>query len=359
LKWTGGKSINLLSRIDDITGSVLAEEARAMYFRIANAIVKVDRQVTTQELEAIAVLKESLYPSEEPATLTSREVDEEPSGQPDVIAIIEIRDLDELMQDLESLVGLETVKKDVQELVIFLRDQRSRKSEGLPTLPIPRHLVFFGNPGTGKTTVASLIAAIYASLGIVSRGHLVKADRSRLVAGNLGHTAPKVRQVTESALGGVLFIDDACSLKGAGQDYGQEAIETLLDLIDDYWEDLIVILAGCPEELTSFVGADQDLRSLFIKYFYFEDYSPIELLNIFCLFCKKVGYRLSSKAYQKLSRGFEILYGTRGEDFENASLARYIFEEVINNQANRIISLSDVSEEQLSAIYAADIPEPV
>jgi len=355
MQWTGGKVIDLLSTIDDTTGSILTEEAKAMYFRIANAVVKADGKVTRNELEAIAELKESLYPARKPTDITGFEVGDSSSSQSGLLAKGTTRDLNMLMRDLESLIGLESVKHDVRKLVDLLTDQQKRRSHAQPTLPIPLSLVFFGNPGTGKLTVARTVVEIYGSLGFVSRGHLVESDQAHMVAGSVGHTAPKVRQVIESALGGALYIDEAYSLVRLKQDYEQEAVDTLLKLMDYYGEDLIVIMAGNRDKMTSFIGSDPGLRSRFNDYFYFNDYSPKELLDIFSFFCKKAGYILSKQATVRLRQVFETLSKTGVEDYGNADLAKTIFEKAINNQANRIISLSDVSEEQLSAIYSIDI----
>lgn len=255
------------------------------------------------------------------------------------------------------MVGLDRVKDDVKQLVNFLKVQQILQSKGLEAQPISRHLVFYGNPGTGKTTVARLLAQVYHSLEIISRGHLVETDRSGLVAGYVGQTALKVRELVESALGGILFIDEAYSLNaGNGQDYGHEAIETLLKLMEDNRDDLIVVVAGYTDKMSSFLSSNPGLRSRFNKYFYFEDYSPAQLVDIFELFCQKAGYKLHQPTKDDLLKVFSVLYETRDETFGNARQARNLFEMTISNQANRIVALTDITEETLSTIEEVDIP---
>ncbi len=265
---------------------------------------------------------------------------------------------DELITELNSLVGLNSVKTDIDQLVNFLKIQQLRHAKGMKIEPISRHLVFYGNPGTGKTTVARLISKIYQSLGIISKGHLIEIDRAGLVAGYVGQTAIKVNEVVNKSLGGVLFIDEAYTLSSGGdKDYGQEAIDSLLKLMEDHRDDLIVIVAGYSEKMDNFLSSNPGLRSRFNKFLNFEDYNPDELTQIFELFCDKSHYTISPETRKCLLSIFTDMYATRDHTFGNGRLVRNIFEMTINNQANRIVSMVDINEEDLINILDIDLPK--
>ncbi len=264
--------------------------------------------------------------------------------------------LDEIIQELENLIGLSGVKSDVAQLVNFIKVQQMRAKQGLQSAPISRHLVFYGNPGTGKTTVARLIGKVYKSLGILSKGHFVEAARSSLVAGYLGQTAIKVKEVVNSAFGGVLFIDEAYSLSQGAQDsYGTEAIDTLLKLMEDHRNELIVIVAGYTDRMNEFINANPGLRSRFNKYFFFDDYNPKELMDIFQFFCHNAGFYTSPDADQCLTDLLLNLYENRKSNFGNARDVRNIFEQTLAKQANRLV-LGSLDHSDLSQIAAEDIP---
>ena len=267
--------------------------------------------------------------------------------------------LEELLAELDGLCGLEKVKADVKSLINLVKVRRLREEAGLPVPPMSLHLVFLGNPGTGKTTVARLLAKIYHAMGVLSRGQLVEVDRSGLVAGFVGQTAIKTGEVVQKAIGGVLFIDEAYALASQdnANDFGHEAVEVLLKGMEDHRDDLIVIVAGYTGPMERFIHSNPGLESRFNKYFHFDDYDAGELLAIFRSLCKKNGYALSPEGEAWAEGALRELYENRDENFGNARDVRNLFERAVARQADRVARLESPTREQLMELRAEDLRE--
>ena len=263
------------------------------------------------------------------------------------------------MAQLDDLVGLETVKKEVKSLMNLIKVRKLREAAGLPNAAMSLHMVFLGNPGTGKTTVARLMAGLYAAIGALSKGQLVEVDRSGLVAGYVGQTALKTQEVIQSAMGGVLFIDEAYSLASGGEnDFGREAIETILKAMEDHRDDLVVIVAGYSGPMEKFIASNPGLQSRFNKYMFFPDYNGEELMAMFRSRCKKNGYTLTEEADAFALELFCDMFENRDENFGNGRDVRNRFEDVISRQANRLAEMDAPSKEELMTIIKADLLTP-
>ena len=263
--------------------------------------------------------------------------------------------IEELKKELNEYIGLDTVKKEVESLINLVTVQKMRKENGLPVNDLSLHMVFSGNPGTGKTMVARLMARIYKSLGILSKGHLVEVDRSGLVAGYVGQTAIKTGEAIQKAMGGVLFIDEAYALTNrGGSDYGQEAVDTLLKAMEDHRDDLIVIVAGYTELMEEFVHSNPGLESRFNRFLNFPDYTVQEMMDIFDMRCRKSGYELAEDA-RGLLRSLLALLSLDVKGFGNARGVRNLFERTVAAQANRLAALPDVTREMLMTLTADDL----
>jgi len=268
-------------------------------------------------------------------------------------------DFDELMEQLEDLVGLEEVKKDIKNLMNLVKVRKLRQENDLPVPPMSLHMVFMGNPGTGKTTVARLVSGLYAAIGVLSKGQLVEVDRSGLVAGYVGQTALKTQEVIKSALGGVLFIDEAYSLSSGGEnDFGREAIETILKAMEDHRDDLIVIVAGYTGPMENFLTSNPGLESRFNKYFFFPDYNGEQLMAIFRKQCEKNSYTLTEETEKAAVAMFTQLYEERSENFGNGRDVRNCFEDMIVRHANRVAAMDSPTKEDLMTVLPEDLQEP-
>lgn len=257
---------------------------------------------------------------------------------------------------LASLIGLESVKSEVRTLANFVVIQNERAERGLKTSDVSYHCVFTGNPGTGKTTVARILAGIYKDLGILKKGHLVETDRSGLVAEYVGQTAVKTNQIIDSALDGVLFIDEAYSLiSESGVDFGKEAVATLLKRMEDDRERLVVILAGYTNEMAAFINSNPGLQSRFTRYIEFQDYRADELLQIYQKNLKDYDYQINDDAFEKLRHIVEHAVANKDRNFGNARYVRNLFERTLQNQANRLSTVPKLTKDLLRTITIDDL----
>ncbi len=268
--------------------------------------------------------------------------------------------IEEVMEKINALVGMNKIKEEIATFVNLIKVQKARQERNLPLTPLSLHCVFYGPPGTGKTTIARLLGKVYRAIGMLKKGQLIETDRAGLVAGYVGQTAIKVDEVVQKALDGVLFIDEAYSLapdRPGGQDFGQEVIDTVLKRMEDHRDRLVVIVAGYTDEMKRFIESNPGLKSRFSRYFYFDHYTPDEMIAIFDIFCKNAAYTVDDDARASMKALLEHFYALRDRSFGNGRLVRNLFEKIVERQANRIASITPLTEELLCTIREADIPE--
>jgi Holliday junction resolvasome RuvABC ATP-dependent DNA helicase subunit len=341
---------SLLNQLDEERGSNFLSKTVNAIYRFAQVIVKADNNVTMQEMEALSVIWQMLHSYEKPRNYPE---------QISVSAVTPTKDgLDHVLDELNQLIGMENIKNEVRTLTNFLKVQKVRSQRGLAKTPVSLHSVFCGPPGTGKTTVARLMGKIFKELGFLEQGHLVETDRAGMVADHIGGTSKKVDELVDSALNGVLFINEAYALTSAGgtRDFGQEAIDVLLKRMEDYRQKLVVIVAGYSDEMAGFIESNPGLKSRFNRYFNFNHYTPDELVAIFNKLCKDSHFKPTDEANQSLKNTLTELYENRDRTFGNARLVRNIFEKTIERQANRLAVISSLTDEILTTIQPQDMP---
>ncbi len=355
-------------------------QVETIVMRLANLVAKCDGQTMPEEAVALHTLQReidmALHPANPQGILAPLgsgrggasaqaqqhqqqhevvDVSQEPVSEED-----REKRLRSALNELDGLIGLEAVKKRVKSYTNFLRLQQQRRKAGLSTMPISLHMAFVGNPGTGKTTVARIIGQILGALGTLESGHVVETDRSGLVAEYAGQTGPKTNKLCDSALGGVLFIDEAYSLVDSSGDdaYGREAIQTLLKRMEDDRSSMAVILAGYSNEMDEMIRSNPGLSSRINNKIEFDDYSPAELGMIFQRMCEQNQYDLPGDARYRVLLGFNHLYKRRDRHFGNGRLARNAFEESVRRLADRIAEVTQLSESLLTSLTADDISMP-
>ena len=353
---------DLLVRADARDGGRRSGSYYELALKLAHATAALDLVPSPDEIAAIDELRTMLLTTMDAHGVPRPGRPAARSGTPAaspaaVTAEVELppeRPTEEILAELDALIGLDHVKTEVRRLTSLLRVQRLRAEQNLPAIETSRHLVFVGNPGTGKTTVARLLSELYRGLDVVSKGHLVETDRSDLVAGYVGQTATRTRAVLESALGGTILIDEAYSLaRGGENDFGREAIDALVKFMEDHRDDLAVVVAGYPNEMQQLIDTNPGLESRFTRTLEFPDYTADELVRIFELIAGRQEYHLAPEARDRLVEVIDA--EPRGRGFGNARFVRNVFEQAVSIQAVRLADVEHPTRDQLTTLAPTDI----
>lgn len=348
----------LLKKMDEEKGTAFLNKIVNGLYRFSQSVVKADGNITLEEAGALATIWQLLHSYENSEAATKAATDKAIAEPTEAVTSEEPESLEDVLEELNQLIGMANIKEEIRTLTNFLKVQKVRTERGLANTSVSLHSVFSGSPGTGKTTVARLTSRIFKALGFLSKGHLVETDRAGMVAEFIGGTAKKVDEKVTSALDGVLFVDEAYALVPAysSRDFGQEAVDVLLKRMEDYRSRLVVIAAGYTDEMARFIESNPGLKSRFNRYFYFNDYTPDELIAIFQKMCKDSHFSPTEAAIQKLKILLTELYEKRDRTFGNARLVRNLFEKTIEQQANRLAVINTLTDEVLTTILPEDIP---
>jgi len=352
------KSLNYLKHYDESEDTTHFDRVAATYNSFAQVATKADGEVNPLREAKLKQIRAIIYgdteaeaaegeKKEKKVTRKKKEREKEPEES-----------LEDLMAKIDDLIGMDKIKEQIKTFINLIKVTQEREKRGMPVTPVSLHAVFYGPPGTGKTTIARLLGRVYRCLGLLDEGHLVETDRAGLVAGYVGQTAIKIEEVTQEAMDGVLFIDEAYTLamnKG-DKDFGQEAIDTLLKRMEDNRDRLAVIVAGYPDEMKEFINSNPGLKSRFNRFFYFDHYTPEQLLKIFDLFMKNASFTLTGPARKEILRLLTRFYKSRDKSFGNGRFVRNLFERMVERQANRIASITPLTDNVLCSLAKADVP---
>jgi hypothetical protein len=367
--WAPSTMFDLLVKADANDTQRRANEYYTLALSVAHATAALDLMPSLDEIAAIDGFRSMLLTEMDehgvprpgqpsaptPATQAGARAGAETLPEP-AIELPPERPIEELLAELDALIGLDHVKEEVRRLTSLLRIQEMRAERGLPTIETSKHLVFSGNPGTGKTTVARLLSQIFRSLGVVTEGHLVETDRSGLVAGFVGQTATQTRKVLDSAIGGTLLIDEAYALaRGGENDFGLEAVDTIVKFMEDHRDDLSVVAAGYPSEMQELIDSNPGLKSRFTRTIHFPDYDTQELIGIFGLIAGSKEYHLDETGVSQLTTVIDA--EPRGRGFGNGRFVRNLFEAAVGHHALRLADLddADITDDDLTTLTGDDI----
>jgi len=354
-------SVDAIKDFDEKELKFNYDKIRSVYYNYSQCIIKADGTINSEEESRLKKIFTIIYREKTKKEQNEKDKDirNEEAKKEKLVEKSEAKEvtLNEVMKDIDKLIGMKKIKDQVKTLINLIKVQKAREERYLPLTKISLHSVFYGPPGTGKTTIARLLGKVFKCLGILSKGQLIETDRAGLVAGYVGQTAIKTDELVNKALDGILFIDEAYSLKpkDSSNDFGQEAINIIIKRMEDYRDRLIVIVAGYPDEMKIFIESNPGLKSRFNRYFYFDHYTPKELFDIFKIFCDNSLFKLEKKAKNKLIKLFELLYENRDKSFGNGRLARNLYERILEKQANRIAAITPLTDEILNTLKENDI----
>lgn len=346
----------LLKKIDQEYETNFHQVIIDSLYRFAQVTIYADNETDSKEILSLALVKKMLA-EEEIHTYNESSVDDD-KIESDNSTLESSETLESVYHELNQQVGMNHIKEEIKTLGNLLKLQKVRKERGLATTRVSLHSVFYGPPGTGKTSIARLIGKIYNHLGLLKKGHLIETDRAGLVGSYIGHTAQKVEEKINEALEGVLFIDEAYTLKpeNSSNDFGQEAIDILLKRMEDNRDNLVVIVAGYPDEMERFLSSNPGLKSRFNRYFNFDHYTVEELIKIYQKFCNENKFELTYEAKLALNKRINFMCQNRNKHFGNGRAMRNLFEKTLEMQANRLSSRTNITDHMLISILPEDVP---